>query len=254
MSDRHIRTFRLYFVVGLVISFISLFLDWYLLQGVDSSGAVLIDWSYNLVINWYSPSQLNTELNNWYRPVNASVPLPLVLFFIGLLVVAAFGALAFPPEKLVKGTSSKSFEIVNVAVMMLISYFIVIFPIVYLFPNQLLFPALILYDYEAEISYSFLIGYGYWMQLVAFAFCFPYTCLYYSFANDVEVEREANLSIAPNNAINLDKLIAEMELIVSQQFIPSKKSNNLGSKKTPELIQTEAIIQQYVKKYGKEEP
>ena len=98
MKDRQLMAFRTYFLLGLTIAFISLFMEWYVFQGIDSTKTIVIDWSYHLLFDWYSPSKLTTELNGWYKPENASVPLPLVMFFIGVLMIASYGALFYSPE------------------------------------------------------------------------------------------------------------------------------------------------------------
>ena len=251
MKDRQLVVFRTYFLLGLTIAFVSLFMDWYVFQGIDNTNAMVIDWSYHLLFNWYSPSKLTTELNDWYKPENATVPLPLIIFFIGLLMIASFGALFHSPERFSKFKNPKGFAFINVAVIILLIYFIVVAPIIYLFPNRFLFPSLQLYDSELELLYCFSVGIGYWCQLLAFICCFPYACLYYKVTNTFEQEYSANLKSHPSPSINLDKLIAEMELEVS----PPQCTVNIynGAINTSELLEAEALLDAYESRSLKED-
>ena len=251
MKDRQLIAYRTYFLLGLTIAFVSLFMEWYVFQGVDSTKVIVIDWSYHLLLDWYSPSKLTTELNSCYKPQNASVPLPLVIFFIGVLIIASFGALFYSPERFNKIKNPKGFAFINVAVIILLIYFIVVAPIIYLFPNQLLFPSLQLYNSELELLYSFSVGIGYWSQLLAFMCCFPYTCLYYKIASTFELECSANLESPPSPSFNLDKLIAEMELELSPSQNPMNRCNETIN--TFKTLETEALQNGYESRYLKED-
>jgi hypothetical protein len=218
MTGPQLGSIRIYFLIGIALAYISLFMDWYLFQGIDSSSAVIVDWSYHLFYDWYSPARLDTELNNWYKPTDASIPLPLIIFFVILLAIASFGAVFHSSENLSKMKHAKGFAIINLGVLFLIIFFMVIFPIMYLFPNQLLFPLLIFYDYELNLAFYFAVGWGYYLQVIAFVCCFPYCCLYYKLAYTFEIESQLhNFTNSPPNQLDLDKLIAEVELINRQQ-------------------------------------
>jgi hypothetical protein len=254
-KDRQLSVLRIYFLLGLLLAFISLFTEWYLLQCIDNTQAIVVDWSYHLLFDWSSPSKLSTELNNWYRPENASMPLPLVLFFIGVLILASFGALFYGPERFTKIKNPKSFAFINVAVIILLIYFILIAPIVYLFPNQLLFPGLQLFDNELGLTFSFSVGLGYWCQLIAFTFCFPYTCVYYKISITFELTPNTNVDSQSTASFNIDKLIAEMEL-----ELHSSKSKQLASTPNipdvgisdPERLEIEALLTAYRNRFPNE--
>jgi hypothetical protein len=229
MTSRQIKTLKIYFLIGTVLAFISLFIEWYIFQAVDSSNAVLVDWSYHLFFDWYSPSHLDTELNYWYKPINSSIPLALIIFFIVLLIISSFGALFHSSENISKMKNAKEFAFVNLGVLFLIIFFIGIYPIMYLFPNKLLFPLMIFYDYELKLTFHFVVGLGYYLQIIAFTCCFPYCCYYYKYAHSFEVESGVSSvikSISFNNEIDLDKLIAEAELNLKLQQHTSKTNNS----------------------------
>ncbi len=246
MTNQTFRSIRIYYLIGVAFAFISIFMDWYIFQGIDSSNTVLVDWSYSLLSDWYSPVRLDTELNDWYKPINASIPFPLSAFFIIMLIIASFGAVFYSSEEFSKMKHTKGFAIINLGVLLLFVFFIVVFPIMYLFPNNLLFPLLIFYDYELNLAFYFIMGLGYYLQVIAFACCFPYTSLYYKLAHTFEIEPKLDIAnIFPINELDLDKLIAQMELINQQQQM-IKNTKNSRHSKSPEVLEAQEIYNQFL--------
>lgn len=246
MTSHQPGSIRVCFLMGIALAFISLFMDWYVFQGIDSSNAVLVDWSYNLFYDWYSPSRLDTELNTWYKPINATIPIPLMIFFILMLIISSFGAVFHSSEKPSKLKYAKGFAVINLGLIFMIIFFMVIFPIMYLFPNQLLFPFLLLYDYELDLVFYFMVGIGYYLQVIAFACCFPFTLFYYKFAYTFEIESQFhNITNLSSDVLDLDKFIAELELIHRQQH----KTKNTGKVKalpTSDELEAQEIYQQFL--------
>jgi len=235
MKSQQVVSLRIYFLIGITLAFISLFLEWYVFQGVDCLNSVVVDWSYHIFFDWYSPLHIDTELNNWYKPINSSVPIPLTLFFILLLILSSFGALFYCTEMPSKMKNAKGFAVINLGVLFLLGFYIIIYPIVYLFPNQLLFPLLIFYDYELELTFHFGVGIGYYLQVIASSCCFPYTRFYYQFAHTFTFEIESSNSKLNAIPIDLDKIIAEADFLIHQQ----QTSDN-------EILQQQEIYQEFL--------
>jgi hypothetical protein len=131
--------------------------------------------------------------------------------------------------------NAKGFAVINLGVLFFLGFYIIIYPIVYLFPNQLLFPLLIFYDYELELTFHFVVGFGYYLQVIAFSCCFPYTRFYYQFAHKFMLEIESSNSKLNAIPIDIDRLIAEAEVLCYQQQTSDNK-----------ILQQQEIYQEFL--------
>jgi len=208
--------FRMVFLVGVMLLFLSLFLDWYTFQVYDVNHEIIASWSYNIFFEWSTdfPRGITTNENN--RPVNLNVPLFINLLFAVMMILTVYVVL-FKTISPSRKTSLKGYSYPLLFLLVLNGFYTVVFPIIYLFPNKLYFPVLVIQDSELNTTIDYSISFGYILQLCGFVLIVPYV-LYYYYAT-VEFER---LELMPEvrikkyieciqEPLDLDKFIAEEE-------------------------------------------
>jgi hypothetical protein len=209
--------YKIIFIIGLLLSFVSVFLDWYYFQGVNDSGEVVTSWVYNALFDWSTAFSQGASINEFYEPKNASLPIAIVIAFLVVVFLSAYSALFLDSERKYNLPRLKNFGFVNLSLLTLIGFFVLIYPLFFLLPNGLYYPFLVYYNYELEITLSYSLGPGYYLQLISFACTFPYAMFNHSIINTFEkeqssVENKINQYISSTREdLDLDKLIAREE-------------------------------------------
>ena len=220
MSINFKSVYKILFVIGLVLGFASVFLDWYYLQGISESGDTVVYWIYNALFDWSTPFSKGALFNEVYKPKNATMPIAIVIVFIITLFLSAYSVLFHDVERGDNLLKVKRFNFVNLTLVTLIGFFVLIFPLFFLLPNGLYYPFLLYYDYELEVTFYFSIGPGYFFQIISFGFSFPYALFNLSVINTFEreqssVENTINRYIGSvREELDLDKLIAREEYML----------------------------------------
>ncbi len=220
MSINFKSVYKILFVIGLVLGFASVFLDWYYLQGISESGDTVVYWIYNVLFDWSTPFSKGALFNEVYQPKNATMPIAIVIVFIITLFLSAYSVLFHDVERGNNLLKLRRFNFVNLALVTLIGFFVLIFPLFFLLPNGLYYPFLLYYDYELEVTFYFSIGPGYFFQIISFGFSFPYALFNLSVINTFEreqssVENTINRYIGSvREELDLDKLIAREEYML----------------------------------------
>jgi len=206
--------YKIVFIIGLLLGFASVFFDWYYFQGVNSSGKTVIYWTYNALFDWSTTLFQGAVLNEFFAPKNASLPVAIVIVFLVVVLLSAYSVLFLDAEKKDNLNRLKQFGFVNLSLVTLIGFFVLIYPLFFLLPNGLYYPFVIYYDYELELTFYYLIGPGYFFQLLSFVFTFPYAMFNHLTINSFEKER-SSVENATNRYIesvredlDLDKLIS----------------------------------------------
>ncbi|MBY8978784.1 MAG: hypothetical protein KGD72_00205 [Candidatus Lokiarchaeota archaeon] len=221
--------YKIIFIIGLIFSFASVFLDWYYIQGVlDNSGEPIMSWIYNTLFGW---STLFTEANMFnesYRPQNATMPVVIVMVLIALVFLSAYSTLFHDVEKGGNLLKVKRFGFITISLVTLIGFFVLVFPLFFLLPNDLYYPFMVYYDYELELTLSYSMGPGYWFQVIAFGCTFPYALFNQSVISTFEKEQYAPAEVIKTYIENvkeqfdLDKLIAQEELEIESTQLQRK--------------------------------
>ncbi|MFX1448990.1 MAG: hypothetical protein ACFFCG_12820 [Promethearchaeota archaeon] len=227
MSLNFKSVYKILFIIGLLLGFASVFLDWYYFQGISEvSGETVVYWIYNALFDWSSPFSKNALFNEVYQPKNATMPIAIVIAFIIILFLSGYSVLFHDVERGDNLFKIRRFNFVNLSLVTLIGFFILIFPLFFLLPNGLYYPFLLYYDYELEITFFYSIGPGYFFQFLSFGFTFPYALFNHSIINSFDKE-QSSAENTINRYINsvreeldLDKLIAreEFELEAANRF------------------------------------
>jgi len=210
--------YKIIFVIGLLLGFASVFLDWYYFQGTNSSGETVIYWVYNALFDWSTAFSQGAVINEFYEPKNASLPIAIVIAYLVAIFLSAYSVLFLDAERKDNFVRLKQFGFVNLSLVTLIAFFVLIYPLFFLLPNGLYYPFLVYYDYQLELTFYYSIGPGYFLQLISFACTFPYAMFNHSIINSFEkerysVENTTNRYIeSVREDLDLDKLITQEEL------------------------------------------
>ena len=229
--------YKIVFIIGLVLGFASVFLDWYYFQGVNNSGETVIYWVYNALFDWSTIFSQGAVINEFYEPKNASLPVAIIIAYLVAIFLSAYSVLFLDAERKDNLVRLKQFGFVNLSLVTLIGFFVLIYPLFFLLPNGLYYPFVVYYDYELEITFYYSIGPGYFFQLMSFVFTFPYAMFNHSIINSFEKER-FSMENATNRYIesvrenlDLDKLITTEEFklestnkVIEERKAPTPKS------------------------------
>jgi len=245
MSINFKSVYKIFFVVGLVLGFASVFLDWYYLQGISESGETVVYWIYSALFDWSTPFSKGALFNEFYQPKNATMPVAIVIIFIITLFLSAYSALFHDVERKNNLLKLRRFNFVNLSLVTLIGFFVLIFPLFFLLPNGLYYPFLLYYDYELEVTFYFSIGPGYFFQFISFGFTFPYALFNHSIINTFEREQSSventinRYIVSVREELDLDKLIAREEYeLESTSDTPSEVPKNEVEKIYEEFLTT----------------
>ncbi|MHA2390620.1 MAG: hypothetical protein ACXAEX_01520 [Promethearchaeota archaeon] len=207
-------SFRIIFLGGIVLLFISLFLDWYSFQVYDVNNELIATWSYNILFEWSTEFLAGIGINEEYRPANLNVHSFVNIVFI-ILLVASIYIILFKEVDSKNTDSLTGYPYILIFMVILVIFYIGILPVVYLFPNQLYFPVLSYFDIELEITFSYSISFGYILQLCGFILVFPYSLYYFLTITELErskqvphVKIEKYIEII-QEPLDIDRLIAE---------------------------------------------
>ena len=206
---------RISFCIGLVLLFISLFLEWYVLQTFDRFNQLVASWKYNIFFEWY-PDFLHESLGNTiFRPKNLSIPLIFNVIYIGAILISGYAVIVKDIEL---SERPNIVTYIHIFLLVMVIFYCFIFPIAFLLPNQLYFPFV---DYENTFTHLYYyqgIGMGYILQLISLVLIFPYTVFHIRTMLTFEKKKEtADNSVRAiitsiQEPIDYDKLIAEEEL------------------------------------------
>jgi len=238
MSVNFKSVYKIIFVIGVLLGFASVFLDWYYLQGITDSGETVVYWIYNALFDWSTTFSTGALFNESYQPKNATMPIAIVIVFLIVLFLSAYSVLFHDVERGDKLEKVRKFNFITLSLVTLIGFFILIFPLFFLLPNGLYYPFLVYYDYDLEITFYFSIGPGYFFQFISFGFTFPYALFNHSIITTFEkehssVEKTINRYIGSvREKLDLDKLIAKEEYELesaanSQNEVPESEARKV---------------------------
>ncbi len=206
---------KIIFLAGIVLLFISLFLDWYGIQVFDMNDTLISSWDYNIFFEWTTEFPEVLSINDYYKPESLNVPIILTILFIIVLGACIYIILFRDIESSGNLKLQKSLSFIFLFLLLLIGFYIVVFPIMYLFPNYLYFPSITNFNFDLQTFQIYTISFGYILQLIGFVLVFPYALHYYLAANELgKAEQTPELMIEryikrTQTPLDIDKYIAE---------------------------------------------
>ncbi len=235
MSINFKSVYKILSIIGFLLGFASVFLDWYYIQAIsEASGETIAYWIYNVLFDWSTPFSEGALFNEAYQPKNATMPIAIVITFIITLFLSAYSVLFHDVERGDNLIKVRRFNFVNLSLVTFIGFFVLIFPLFFLLPNGLYYPFLLYRDYELEVTFYYSIGPGYFIQFVSFVFTFPYALFNHSVISNFDkehssVEKTINRYISSvREELDFDKLIAKEEYeldVTSNSQIEDSKSD-----------------------------
>ena len=235
------QLFKALFLVGILLLFISLFLNWYRYQVYDINNDLIASWDYNFFTGWSTPLSNAFTLNRLFKPDNLDLSPIIHILLISMSIICVYIALVKDVDQAISPQKLKNYSYMNFFLLLLVGFYVVIFPVAYLLSNNLYLPYLKYEDVQANITYEYSLNIGYYFQLFALMLIFPYILFYYQTITTFEreentMEKAITRYIEENQEpLDLDKFIAEEEL----------KQNN--EQKEP-LDEVELIYSQFQKK------
>jgi hypothetical protein len=213
---------KLALLAGLILLFVSLFMEWYSFQVRDINNEIIASWSYNILFEWITDFPSGMAINEEYKPPNLNIPLIIDIIFVVILISVALVIIIgnFGDSRNPKFTGYYSYSFIFLLV--LIMFYIVIFPAFYLYANQLYFPVLTNVDIDSNIVFFYSIGIGYILQLIGFILVFPYSLHFVLTSLTIERDQsnpEIQIEKIIQNvqeSLDLDEIIAEEELIIKK--------------------------------------
>lgn len=210
--------FKVVYLAGVTVLFVSLFVNWYTFQMFEN-GILTVSWSYNILFEWSTDLPPGISINENLRPGDLAVPPILNFLFIGILLFTLYIIFFKDLEQTENIGVLRKFSFGFVCLIALLLFYIVIFPIIYLVPNELYFPSLLDNNIDLSMRLSYSISYGYVLQLIGFLFVFPYSLHYYITITQFEKQEntpERRIAAYIENvqeSIDFDRYIAEEEAL-----------------------------------------
>ena len=214
--------FRVLYIIGLILLFLSMFMDWYYVQVIGDNGKVYASWSYNPLTEWSTIS----SSDQFKRPPDLLVPLIISIIFLITIPISAYSVLFNDVEKKDDLERLYPYAYVNFFVIVLNLYYIFAFPLFYLIPNDLYFPFMKIESQDVDAMYVFYIGPGYLLQLISFFFIFPYAIFYYKTIEKFKTKKHSYKRVIKSyieqsqEPLDLDKLITQEELKIKFKDLP----------------------------------
>jgi len=203
-----LQWFKGLFLIGLILLFLSFFLEWYSFR-VFSSSEMFASWQFNLFNGWVSP------LNDYLKPEQIEIPFFINVIAIVLIVMTGYIVFFLSIENATSLEKYRTYAYVNGTLLVLVFCYICLFPFLYLIPNDFYYPLFHVTDSDLGITSAYSVGLGYILQLISFPLLFPYSIFYISTIlkfgqenNDAEL-RVSKLIEHYQEEIDLDKYIAD---------------------------------------------
>ena len=206
--------YKIVSIVGLLICFLSLFLDWYVFKIIDLNGEVITEWRYGLISGWQNLSPEGSLISIPFNEQTTGIPILITILLIISLIGSGCVVFFFDIEKREHLTRLQPQAYLNIFTVLIIGFFIFFFPIFYLIPNGLFFPFLFYLEIESLSTSIYLVSFGYIGMILSFSFFFPYAVFYLRTVNLYEtgrnVEKVIEMRIQESqDKIDFDKFISE---------------------------------------------
>ncbi len=219
---------KISFVVGLMVFFVSLFLESYFFQVYDPSGKLAAYWGYSFMLEWSTPLEENS-LNEFFKPASLRFPYVVNIAFLGCVGVAFYLAITTNLEEEEGLESLRYHAYANFFVLILGVFYLLIFPVFYLAQVNFYFPCILFTDLKSGITYLYSVSLGYVFQLIGFVLVFPYTVFFYKTLDGFQktestpVKLLDNYKKAAQETIDFESLIAEEKLNASNNNLAEGK-------------------------------
>jgi hypothetical protein len=212
------KIFKVLWIVGAILLFISFFLDTYYFQIYDLQGHLLAAWNYNPFFDWYLSVNNSRAVVLLLAPPLLEIPVYLPIIFIGILFAAMYGILFKDIDNETELENLTTYSYLNFCALGVSIFYIFILPVFYLFGNGHYVPVLQVVDEIYELTFLYSIAPGYFLQCISFLLLFPYTFFYYHtiatfYAKEHTPDKVIDRYIKRNSQpVDFERMIQEEEL------------------------------------------
>ncbi|MBY9003439.1 MAG: hypothetical protein KGD73_05670 [Candidatus Lokiarchaeota archaeon] len=217
--EKSVDLLKLLFIIGLLFTFISLFLEWFFVEVRNESGQLLLESTHAILNGWDTIEYLESNLLNQYIPKITTISPMMSIIQVFLIAGSIIIALFRNPETVTNLETTKSNSYFFLTTIFMIIFMITVFPFTILFPNEFFFPGMVLENGDLSITIYQGIGIGYYFQCMGFILTFPYAFFCYKVATTFEQHSKIpNKSIQMQEvkeSVNLDQLIAEEDAFMT---------------------------------------
>ncbi len=227
---------KISFVVGLMVFFVSLFLEGYFFQVYDPSGKLAAYWSYSFMFGWTTSIEENS-LNELFKPLNFQFPYAVNIVFLGCIGVAFYLAITKNLEVEEGLESLRYHAYANFFVLILGVFYLLIFPVFYLARINFYFPCILFTDLKSSITYVYSVGLGYIFQVIGFVLVFPYTIFFYKTIDGFQKTENAPEKLLDNykkkaqEKIDFESLIAEEKEKLKVQHVNLREGSLMNKRR-----------------------
>jgi len=205
-----IRLYRLIFILGGIIAFLSCFIEWYSVEIINDEGQIVLDCTYNLYMGWKIVDRIYPGALEMLYPKSPPMAIEFLFFYLGIIIISIYVALFKCSPKLQNPQKSKYatyFLLISIIMsLVLIIYFC--FGIVFEYGMHM--PVLVINDQSYEVIIHQNIGIGFVLNLISFIFLFPLAWFQFRMNAQFEmVKHDQKAEIDTKINLNLDRLIAE---------------------------------------------
>jgi hypothetical protein len=223
-SNTH-KQFRILYGVGLILSFVSLFIEWYIYEVYDSNNHLKSYWSYNPITGWTTVFSEKSTVNNALKPNTFHMPIMMTIIYIFVLAISAYTVLFRDIEQYEKLEKLMIHAYSNLFLIMLMLYYIFVFPVFYLIPNDLYFPFVYIKDKDTGLVYRYSIGPGYWAQIIGFMCVVPYAFFYYFTVSGFQSEEHSAKDVVAQFVEQIQDLV-DMDALIAKEKLKLKFGND----------------------------
>ncbi|MFX1364512.1 MAG: hypothetical protein ACFFCE_19480 [Promethearchaeota archaeon] len=221
------KLFKNLFFLGLILLFLSCFVEWYSFKIITSNGEIIVNWNYDLFYGWTSP--LSDSFNGLYYPGEPVFPLIINIILVLLIFFSGYIVFFNNLEKITPQTNKMLFGYGIMALPILLIYYIWIFPWDL---KDLYYPMMIVNNLETGLTSVYTIGLGNILAIISFPLIFAYSFFYFLTSYKFEKKETTPDSIVQTiinnsqNELDLDRLIAEEQVKKMKNTNQSKNTYN----------------------------
>ena len=205
-----VRNYRLMFILGGLITFISCFIEWYHMKVLNEMGQVVLECSYHLFLGWKVVDRIAPGALSEFYPKSSPLAIEFLYFYLGIVVISVYIALFKGTPKLQNPQKSK-----YTAYFLLISITMTLIMILYfsfgmISEDGMHVPALVINDQSYELVIYQYIGIGFVLHIISFLLSFPLAWFQFRMNAQFElIKEDQKLKSEIMINLNLDQLIAE---------------------------------------------
>lgn len=210
--------FKGLFFLGCCFAFLGLFLEFYSFQGIHYSDGVVISWNYNPLTGWIS-SLPYESYNASYKPEEFNISIIIHVVFMVIIIISVFCMISKGLNYTQNLNKLMLYAYINFFMLILIAFYVFIFPLFFLTPNGFHFPIIYIINEDIGISFQFSVGLGYIMELIAFICVWPYILFYFQTIRNYEIEENDNIDKAIRESIKKSQRIIDLEQKIAQERV-----------------------------------